>query len=356
MLQLAENLFSEEREREAFLQALLAGLSKEPALIVLQDKPEIRTFPRAGALAWQPDWIVRLSRDFRPGRHPLHDKGAYYALDFSSVFAASAMLALPNAPQRVLDLCAAPGGKAVFAWRAFRPDVLACNESLRKRAGKLIQNLDRCRAENAAVWSADPAVWGQRAPESFDLVIVDAPCSGQSLLAKGEDAPGCFMPANIDTCVGRQRRIVGHGIRCVRPGGALLYATCTYAVKENEKVMAWLLAQNPDLRAIELPHLAEFRSAHAEFPAYRLYPQSGLGAGAFVCLLQREGPAQVEWGPFESFPPIWRFGDPVSRPRPEPEPSAEEPPTPARNPRPAPTGRRPVSRARPGNSRGRRRR
>jgi 16S rRNA C967 or C1407 C5-methylase (RsmB/RsmF family) len=97
----------------------------------------------------------------------------------------------------------------VFAFRAFKPELLACNETIKKRTGTLISNLARCKVENSAVWSADPAVYAKRAPEAFDLVIVDAPCSGQSLMAKGDQAPGAFTPHIIDMCVGRQRRITG---------------------------------------------------------------------------------------------------------------------------------------------------
>lgn len=309
LVSLSKALFPDEAERERFLEALLSGESREQAILIVHDAPAVRTFPRQGPLPWQPDFVVRLAEGFRPGKHPLYEKGALYPLDLSSAFAASAMLAIRNPVRRVLDLCAAPGGKAIFAWRAFHPEHLVANETMRKRTGSLIANLERCRIEGSAVGSADPSVWARKAPEAFDLVVVDAPCSGQSLLAKGDPAPGCFDPEMIDMCVGRQRRIVSHAATSVAPGGHLLYATCTYALKENEKVLAWLLAQREDLEAVEVPSQAANRSPHADFPCYRLYPHSGEGAGAFVALLRKRGetPALPE---LEGLPLFWRYGVP----------------------------------------------
>lgn len=313
MVKAAEELFSDERERRAFLSALQAGDAREQAIIVLEPKPEIRTFPRLGPAKFQPEWVVRIADHFRAAKHALYEKGAYYSLDFSSVFSASAMLAIDNHPRAVLDLCSSPGGKAIFAWRAFRPELLACNESVRKRTGTLISNLARCGVENAVVWSADPSVWAKKCPELFDLVIVDAPCSGQSLLAKGGDAPGAFDPKMIDMNVGRQRRIAGNASRCVRPGGHLLYATCTFSKKENEKVLEWLTKTYPEFECVEVPNLAAQRSKYVNFPCYRLFPQYALGAGAFVALLKHNGVPPEEAADLSVVPHSWMFGEPLAK-------------------------------------------
>lgn len=325
----AATLFADEAERQAFCTALTEGVTREQALVVLDARPEIGAFPRRPPLVWQPEFVVRLADDFRPGRHPLHEKGAYYVLDLSSVFAATPLTHLPQNPERILDVCAAPGGKSVFAWRALlagRPDLsqspedggpiaLYANETIRKRTGTLIANFERCRIAGSAVGSADPSVWSRKCPAAFDLVIVDAPCSGQSLLAKGEEAPGCFQPAMIDMNVGRQRRIVGHSARCLRPGGYLLYMTCTFSKKENEGVVEWLLRQYPGLECVATPALASFQSPFADFPCYRLFPQSGLGAGAFSALLRLREDAEPIVAPANSesdlheFPADSEFGE-----------------------------------------------
>jgi 16S rRNA C967 or C1407 C5-methylase (RsmB/RsmF family) len=232
---------------------------------------------------------MRLMDGFRPAKHPLHARGSIYSMDFSSVFAASLMLAILEPPRRILDLCSAPGGKAVFASLAFKPELLVCNEVIRKRTGSLIDNLERCKIENVYVASADSSVWAKKARDQFDLIIVDAPCSGQSLIAKGNDAPGCFHPTMIDMNHSRQRRILGNAYHALQPGGHILYMTCTYTKKENEKVIEWLLKQHEDLEAVERVEMNAFRSKYAEFPCYRIFPQEGIGAGAFSCLVKKRG-------------------------------------------------------------------
>jgi 16S rRNA C967 or C1407 C5-methylase (RsmB/RsmF family) len=306
----AENLFDGEAERAAFLEALASGECREQAVVALRESPALGALPRKRPAPWQPPWVLRIDDSIRAAKHPLHRKGAIYSLDLSSVFAASLMLAIEAPPRRVLDLCAAPGGKSVFAWRAFGPEVLVCNETIRKRCGPLIDNLERCGIAGSCVASADPSVWARRFPAAFDLVIVDAPCSGQSLLAKGDAAPGCFEPGMIDMCHSRQRRILGNAARCVRPGGHLLYMTCAYVVKENEKPVAWLLREYDWLEAVAVASHEAHRSRHAGFPAYRLFPHQAYGAGGFACLLRHTGPAEGEPPPLDTMPVFWRQGQP----------------------------------------------
>ena len=312
LLKAAHDLFKDEDEREEFLDAMLAGEAKEQALIILIDRPEIKSFPRDRKLSWQPSFVERISdSSFKAQKHPLYFKGAYYSLDFSSVFAASAMLAIETPVNRVLDMCSSPGGKAVFAYRAFKPELLICNEILKKRASTLIGNLDRCKCETSMVWCSDPSVYARRYKECFDLIICDAPCSGQSLMAKGDDAPDAFVPNMIDMNVGRQRRILGNSYHCLRLGGHLLYSTCTFSTKENERVIEWFIRTHPDMEVVEVPALAEFQSKFVEFPAYRLYPHQGLGAGAFACIMRRKGTPPEAYSYMGELPYLWKYGDEV---------------------------------------------
>jgi 16S rRNA C967 or C1407 C5-methylase (RsmB/RsmF family) len=309
----AEELFEDVAERAEFTSTVLAGESRDQAILVMADRVEIRAFPREQKLSWQPNFVERIQPQFRVAKHPLHAKGAFYSLDFSSVFSACSLQAIQQPPRRVLDLCASPGGKAIFAWRMFKPELLYCCESVRKRTGTLIGNLDRCGATGSMVWSADSSVCAKKFVECFDLILCDAPCSGQSLIAKGDTALGCWDPRMIDMNVGRQRRIVGNAYHCLAPGGYLMYATCTYTKKENEKVVEWLLKEYEDLETVELPFLNEFRSKYSEANCYRLFPQHGLGAGAFVCLFRKKGQRPDVLPEFESLPKLWAFGDPVHR-------------------------------------------
>lgn len=321
---LAATLFDDPVERAKFKSSMVEGSSKEGALIVLQQAPAIQTFPYLPRQSWQPDFVIRLAESFKPGNHPLYEKGAFYSLDLSSVFAARAMLSIPKAPRRVLDLCSAPGGKGIFAWRAFKPQLLVCNEIIRKRTGTLINNLERCKIEGSLVASVDPTAWAQWYKDAFDLVLVDAPCSGQSLIAKGEDVPGCFGSRLITMNAQRQRRIIANGAHCVAPGGFLLYMTCTFAAAENENVINWLLEQFPEFEVWEVPALSAFASKIG--PGYRLYPHSGLGAGSYCCILRREGFPPDPLPTLVPIRSIWKYGDvrvvkakPVVAKAPEPE-------------------------------------
>lgn len=314
---LADRLYPTPEERSAFLRCVAPGVgisdataspgsslsSASPALIWCGDRPlDVSPPPDWSVLppmSWQPAWVDRLAAGARPGAHPLHASGAYYCLDFSSVWAASALLALPGerSPSCVIDVCAAPGGKSVFAWRALQPALLVANEAIGKRVGRLRGNLARCGVAHWQVTNCDPSRLAERWAGRAEVAIVDAPCSGQSLLAKGEANPGCCHPVTVAKNAGRQRRILAHAGTLVRPGGWLVYSTCTYALEENEGVCRWwsdrdrdrLGQGGGDWRAVAVPHLEPWRSPHATFPCYRLAPQAGLGAGAFVALFQRGG-------------------------------------------------------------------
>lgn len=290
LLKLADRLFPEAgEERERFVAAV-ETVSPSAPCVVWTDRersPDELDLERADPSPdWLPEWVIQLARGTQPGKHPLHETGAFYCMDFSSIFAASALLTVGRS-KRVLDVCAAPGGKSIFASRALEPELLLSNEVIGKRLGMLRSNLARCRIMNAYTQRLDPAELAKAAPAGCDAVIVDAPCSGQSLLSKGIENPGCFHPTIVNHNARRQRRILAASAETVAPGGHLLYSTCTFAPEENEKVVAWFLKRWGDrFAAVELSHLESWRSALSEVAAYRLYPHSGLGAGAFVCLFK----------------------------------------------------------------------
>jgi 16S rRNA C967 or C1407 C5-methylase (RsmB/RsmF family) len=228
-----------------------------------------------------------LAENLRPGQHPLHHQGYYYCLDFSSVFAVSLIQAISTPINVVIDLCAAPGGKSLCAWTMLQPQRLLCNEVIRKRVKILIANLKRCGAMNAIVLNQDPATLAEHLPHSAQLVLVDAPCSGQSLLAKGQDVPGCFHKVTLNRNANRQKRILAKAAQLVQSGGYVLYSTCTYAPAENEHICRWFIRHFPDFQPTVVAALSSYQSTLAEFPCYRLFPQSGLGAGTFACLLHK---------------------------------------------------------------------
>ncbi|UQT46624.1 hypothetical protein M5E88_00945 [Akkermansia muciniphila] len=134
-----------------------------------------------------------------------------------------------------------------------------------------------------------PGPVGGTSPGCFDLILADAPCSGQSLLAKGIPNPGCFNSSVTGGNAKRQRGILLAALRCLAPGGFLLYTTCTYAPEENERNVLYLLKRHPDLHTVTVPELEHFRSSLTQEACYRLMPFHGAGAGGFTCLLRKEG-------------------------------------------------------------------
>ncbi|MGD1861905.1 MAG: RsmB/NOP family class I SAM-dependent RNA methyltransferase [Leptolyngbyaceae cyanobacterium] len=287
LIKLARKLFEAESDRAAFIQALTHPPTFAPTILWTQPKPADLDWPTLQPLPWQPTQVERLATDGRPGQHPLHEQGYFYCLDFSSVMAAALMQAIAEPIEVAIDLCAAPGGKSLFTWATRQPKRLLCNETIRKRVKILIANLKRCGAMEAIVLNQDPAVLAEHLPASAQLVLVDAPCSGQSLLAKGQDVPGCFHKVTLNRNANRQKRILAQATQLVQQGGHLLYATCTYASEENEQVCRWLLQRFPEFEAVTVANMRPYQSHLASFPCYRLWPQLGLGAGAFAMLFRR---------------------------------------------------------------------
>jgi 16S rRNA C967 or C1407 C5-methylase (RsmB/RsmF family) len=127
-----------------------------------------------------------------------------------------------------------------------------------------------------------------------DVVIVDAPCSGQSLLGRGKESPGCFHPATINMNSNRQKRILANSAAVVSPGGYLAYLTCTYSMKENEEVVRWFLKKFPMFAPQKVDALAGHESCYCEFPCYRLWPHDGEGAGGFAAILKNHDTANCQ--------------------------------------------------------------
>jgi len=284
----ARRVFSDETEASAFLAAWSDGRSAAPAVLWMRDRPDPMPFGSLERAPWQPGPVDRISPDVRAGRTPEHEAGDFYCLDLSSVFATVPLQFLPTQPRSIVDVCASPGGKSLLAHRLLSPQRLVCNETIGKRVGALLSNLRRCGANNTWVTSQDPESLADCLEATSDLVIVDAPCSGQSLPARGIDNPGCFHETTIRHNSGRQRRIIAHSARIVAPGGWLLYSTCTYSREENGAVIEWLLRTVDGFDVVEVPILSDFASPTGG-PGYQLWPQAGWGAGAYCCLLRRYG-------------------------------------------------------------------
>jgi 16S rRNA C967 or C1407 C5-methylase (RsmB/RsmF family) len=225
------------------------------------------------------------------------------------VFAATAFSAISANPHVLIDVCAAPGGKSVFAWRGLQPQLLIANEVIGKRTGVLIANLQRCSVAPACVISRDSSILAEAWPNAADVVVVDAPCSGQSLLARGKESPGCFHPATINMNSNRQKRILANAAALVAPGGWLTYMTCTFSEKENEDILRWLLKRFPRFAPQPVPLLAGRESPLADFPCYRLWPHEGEGAGAFTAILRNtDASSEAEEIDLDAVHVLWSSG------------------------------------------------
>lgn len=270
---LALRLFDDPGERSEFLAALDGGTSGFPVDV-----------GGAGGRDGIPDWVPGWVRARGSGGEPA------YGLDLSSVWEMEALSVVDRPVRRLLDLCAAPGGKSVLASRRLEPAFHLANEVVPKRLGILRHNLSRCGI-SAYTQRLEPAKLAALAPEAFDVVLVDAPCSGQSLVARGVENTGCFHPATVKGNAMRQRGILSSAAACVAPGGWLVYSTCTFSPDENGKNMRWFGKRFDDFQVVRVPSLDAWWGADPKLPGHTLYPHQGLGSGGFTCVWRREGMA-----------------------------------------------------------------
>ena len=231
--------------------------------------------------------------DARPGLHPYHDAGLYYLQEPSAMAPAALLDAQPG--ERVLDLCAAPGGKSTQIASAMQGrGLLVCNEIHPKRARVLSGNVERLGFANCLVLNESPERLAARFPGWFDRVLVDAPCSGEGMFRREEAAVTDWSEDTVAMCAARQKAILDEAAKLPRPGGRLVYSTCTFAPEENEGVIAAFLAAHPDYRAeaVDAPWFAPGRPEWADgnpdlARTFRLWPHLLKGEGHFAAVLRR---------------------------------------------------------------------
>ena len=234
----------------------------------------------------------------QPGKHPYHAAGLYY-LQEPSAMAVAGLLA-PRPGERVLDLSAAPGGKAThLAALMENQGLLVANEIHPRRAWELAENLERCGVRIAAITQESPEKLANRLGLFFDRVLVDAPCSGEGMFRKSAAARQEWSPALVEACAARQGLILDEAARLVRPGGVLAYSTCTFAPEEDEGVILRFLEKHPEFELSDPPRFAGFDPGRPEWSApaadlplertVRLWPHRAVGEGHFIAVLQRSG-------------------------------------------------------------------
>ena len=209
----------------------------------------------------------------RPGKHPYHEMGLYYIQE-PSAMSAAALLA-PKPGMRVLDLCAAPGGKSTqLATYLGDSGLLVSNEINTQRSRILSQNIERMGIKNAIVTNEDSFVLASHFPGFFNAIQVDAPCSGEGMFRKLPEAIEQWSVENVAICAARQKKILDNAAVMLKPGGTIVYSTCTFSKEENEDVIEYFLERHPDFTLEEME---------------RFWPHKVDGEGHFVAKLVRRG-------------------------------------------------------------------
>ena len=234
--------------------------------------------------------------DARPGLSPLHEGGLFYMQEPSALTAVTALDPRPG--ERVLDLCAAPGGKSTqIAALMAGHGLLCCNEPIPSRAQILSRNIERMGVRNAVVLSAMPDALAPRFLAFFDRILVDAPCSGEGMFRRHPEARAEWNADSPARCAARQAEILNSAAQMLRPGGRLAYSTCTFNSLENEGSIERFLAEHPDFHPVPfaLPGLPA-----APQGILRLWPHHVRGEGHFVALLEKDG----DTSPAPAAPPL----------------------------------------------------
>ena len=211
--------------------------------------------------------------EMQPGKHPLHEAGAYYIQEPSAMYPVS--LLEPKEKETVLDLCAAPGGKSTQrALHMKNTGLLISNEIILQRALVLSQNIERMGVKNAVVTSMEPERLASFFSAFFDKVLVDAPCSGEGMMRRGDAARENWSMENVNMCAARQHDILNEAAKCLKPGGRLVYSTCTFSEEEDEKNVERFLREHTDYELLSRE---------------KLYPHKIRGEGHFAAVFLRKG-------------------------------------------------------------------
>ena len=252
-----------------------------------------------------------------PGKHPYHEAGVYYIQEPSAQIPAALLEAQPG--ERILDLCSAPGGKATQIAASMKGEgLLICNEYVPSRAKILSENIERMGIRNALVVNETPQKLASVFAGYFHRIMVDAPCSGEGMFRKNEEAHTEWSPENVQMCADRQDEILEAAARMLLPGGRIVYSTCTFAPLENECAIARFLQENPDFIVKEIAVTQEMTSQYPDLfemgmqpgnpkwaeqemgsldenikeqlsKTIRLFPHKINGEGHFAAILEKDG-------------------------------------------------------------------
>lgn len=224
---------------------------------------------------------------------PLFHAGAYYVQEASSMFLEEALKQTVDLakPVKILDLCAAPGGKSTLIQSVISADsLLVSNEVIKTRVSILAENITKWGAANVIVTNNDPKDF-QRLQNYFDVIVVDAPCSGSGLFRKDPHAIDEWSENNVALCARRQQRIIADIAPSLKEGGVLIYSTCSYSKEEDEEIADWLIdelkAESIQLNLEESWEIVETVSVRSGSYGYRFYPDKVKGEGFFIAAFRK---------------------------------------------------------------------
>ena len=239
----------------------------------------------------------------QPGKHPYHEAGVYYIQEPSAMSVVEYVEAKPG--ERILDLCAAPGGKTTqLAGFMEGEGLLVCNEIHPARAKILSENIERMGVVNALVTNETPQKLSQVFVDFFDKILVDAPCSGEGMFRKNEDACGEWSLANVQMCADRQAEILEEVAKMLKPGGRMVYSTCTFAPAENEDSMAQFLNRHPEFFIVPVERKDAMAAGNPNWASVsmeglehtiRLWPHHLDGEGHYIAVLEKRGSLPVDF-------------------------------------------------------------
>lgn len=295
-------LRSYEKEK---VQALRVNTLKDTREVFLQRMP----FADLRAVPWEENgfYFSNSDSEIAPGKHPFHEAGVYYIQEPSAMAPAVYLDAQPG--EIVLDLCAAPGGKTTqIASNMKNEGLLVCNEIHPTRVKILSENVERMGICNALVTNETPQRLAELFGTYFDRILVDAPCSGEGMFRKNEEACSAWSLENVQLCADRQDEILDCADNMLCPGGRLVYSTCTFAPDENEGSIARFLERHPEYQILEV-HKYDGMAAgvplwgHSNIEALahtiRLYPHLINGEGHYIAVLQKQGEVRND---YQNFP------------------------------------------------------
>lgn len=238
----------------------------------------------------------------RPGKHPYHEAGLYYIQEPSAM--AVVELLAPEPGDNILDLCAAPGGKTShIAAKLKGTGFLLSNEIHPQRAKILSQNVERMGIRNAVVTNENAGHLAERFTGFFDKMVVDAPCSGEGMFRKDENARAEWSEENVALCAARQREVLEEADRMLRPGGVMVYSTCTFSPEENEQMVLEFMEKHEEYELVER-NVPESFTVCEKAGMYRLFPHKLQGEGHFAAVLRKKGQGRAR-----TLPPLQKLKD-----------------------------------------------